>query len=104
MRILSGLLLAAGLLVLGGCATVATPTAGLLFTQVQGPVAVGSNTDNTKTGSACASNILGLIAVGDASILAAQKAGNISKISSVAHDSTDVVGLYARFCTVVHGS
>lgn len=89
---------------LAGCANVATPTAGLFYTKVQGPITTGTSSNASKTGQACATNILGILATGDASIDAAKKAGGISNVSSVDHDSTSILGLYATFCTVVKGS
>lgn len=90
--------------VLGGCATAAAPTMGWLYTKVQGPVATGTSNNTAKTGQACATNILGIIATGDASIDAAKKAGSITNVASVDHDSTSILGLYATFCTVVKGN
>ena len=89
---------------LGGCAVVASPTTGLLYTKVQGPIVVGNSTNASKTGQACASNILGLISIGDASIDAVKKAGGIKDVASVDHDSTSILSLYATFCTVVKGN
>jgi hypothetical protein len=89
---------------LGGCAFVASPTTGFLYTKVQGPITTGTGTAAAKTGQACANNILGLISTGDASIDAAKKAGGITTVASVDHDSTSILGLYGTFCTVVKGN
>lgn len=89
---------------LGGCAVAASPTTGWIYTKVQGPVATGTSSNTAKSGQACATNILGLFATGDASIDAAKKAGGISNVSSVDHDSTSILGLYATFCTLVKGN
>jgi len=89
---------------LGGCAVVASPTTGFLYTKVQGPITTGNGTNTSKTGQACATNILGLISTGDASIDAAKKAGGITTVSSVDHDSTSILMLYGQFCTVVKGN
>lgn len=89
---------------LGGCAMVASPTTGFLYTKVQGPITTGNGTNTSKTGQACASNILGLVSTGDATIDAAKKAGSITTVSSVDHDSTSILGLYGTFCTVVKGN
>lgn len=89
---------------LGGCAVVASPTTGFLYTQVQGPITTGTGTNASKTGQACATNILGLISTGDASIDAAKKAGGITTVASVDHDSTSILMLYGTFCTVVKGN
>lgn len=88
---------------LSGCAVAAAPTNGLLFTNVQGPINANEGTATSKEGKACANNILGLIASGDASIEAAKADGGISKITTVDHSSTSILGLYAQFCTVAYG-
>lgn len=56
-----------------------------------------------KTGEACASSILGIVATGDASLAAAKAAGGINQVSHVDHDIFSVLGLYAKTCTVVSG-
>ena len=104
---------------LGGCAVVASPTTGLLYTKVQGPIVTGNSANASKSGQSCATNILGLISIGDASIDAAKKAGSIKDVAtreeieflaghkdvaSVDHDSTSILGLYGTFCTVVKGN
>jgi hypothetical protein len=89
---------------LSGCAVVASPVGNaLLFTSVQGPVATGPAVSTPKQGRACASNIIGIIATGDASIAAAKRAGGITNVASVDHDSLNILGLYSRFCTIVAG-
>lgn len=65
----------------------------------------GANRLGSKTGSACSTGILGLVAWGDASIDAAKKAGAITSVDSVEYQSTAVLGAaYVSVCTVVHGS
>lgn len=89
---------------LAGCAVVASPVGnGAFYTQVNGPVATGPATGAAKQGRACASNVLGLVAVGDASIAAAKRSGGITSVAAVDHDSLNVLGFYSRFCTVVSG-
>jgi hypothetical protein len=56
-----------------------------------------------KTGEACVSSILGAIAMGDASLEAAKKAGGITQIAHVDHEQFAVLGIYATSCTIVHG-
>ena len=56
-----------------------------------------------KTGEACVSSILGAVAMGDASIEAAKKAGGITQIAHVDHEQFGVLGVYATSCTIVHG-
>jgi hypothetical protein len=92
-------------LLLSGCAIAASPVGnGQIYTHVHGPVASGPATSSAKSGRACAMNYVGMVAMGDASIDAAKKEGGISNVASVDHDSFTVLGVYARFCTVVRGS
>lgn len=90
------------LLTLVSCANVAGPVPASLSVYTS-PVDVGVSLATTKRGEACLSNILGLVATGDASIDAAKKAGNITRIASIESNQARVFGYYARFCTVVIG-
>lgn len=98
----AAVLLAAGL---GGCANVKGPSPGLLYSDYNGPVSLGSLDKVTpaKSGKACAENILGAIATGDASIHTAKRNGGITRVASVEHHNTQYYGFYTRFCTVVKG-
>lgn len=58
----------------------------------------------TKTGTACAHNVLGLVAWGDSSYTAAKKQGSISKISHVDYDVMSIFGIFTKVCTVISGS
>ena len=91
-------------MVLSGCAMAASPVGNGVYTHVNGPVASGPATSAAKSGRACAANYVGMVALGDASIDAAKKQGGISNIASVDHDTFTILGVYARFCTVVRGS
>ena len=75
---------------------------GTLYSGYKMGGAVGQGT-GTKTGQACVSSILGLIATGDASISAAKEAGGITQIAHVDHENFDVLGIYAKTCTIVVG-
>ncbi len=62
-------------------------------------------TDNrryTKIGMATVTSILGF-GSGDATIKAAMKNGNITKIDHVEYESTNVLGVYARLTVIVYG-
>ncbi len=87
-----------------GCAVVGAPVSnGIIFTNVDGPVAATMSDNYSKVGESSCSAILGLISTGDASINAAMKAGNIRKIHHVDHNSMSVLGIYAKFTTIVYG-
>jgi len=106
MKLIARLVPVFGVIVLSGCATAPTPLMGLIHTNVaysangvQLP-----NADAVKTGKACATSILGLLASGDASIAAAKKAGRIENVLFVDYQGSSLLGLYAEFCTVVRGT
>ena len=58
----------------------------------------------TKSGEACAMSILGVVALGDASIDLAKSNGGVTQVASVDHKVFSILGIYANVCTVVHGS
>ncbi len=87
--------------ILSACATPRTEVGTALFSQTKQPLLVTEAT-GTKTGRACAKNILGLYISGDMSIAAAKKAGRISKVTSVDKDIKSYA-VYAEVCTVVTG-
>lgn len=104
MSILKTIFVAVTITTLSGCAHIASPVGnGLIFTSVQGPVAATTSNAASKSGSACASNLLGLFAFGDASIKTAKADGNITTVSSVDHRTTTFLGIFGSFCTVVTG-
>jgi len=93
-------------ILLAGCMSVQSPVApGLLFTSVKGTHGATEvpSGPGDKTGRACAHNILGLIAIGDASTAAAKRDAGITTVTTVDFDSTTVLGIYGGSCTVVSG-
>jgi hypothetical protein len=66
--------------------------------QVQGP----AHTDD-KTGEACSTGFVGVVAMGDASLYAAKKAGGITEVHTVDFRTFNILGVYVQGCTVVHG-
>ena len=89
-----------------GCGAAYTPPVpGLLYTDVKAATGVGpaAPSGKLKKGEACATSILGLVATGDASIAAAKQAGNISSIAYVDYTGFSILGVYAKYCTVVYG-
>lgn len=97
-------LAAAAALTLTSCAAIATPAgAGLLYTDVQHGEAVTSNTVGQKVGTAEATNILGLVSLGDASINEAAKKAGIKKISHVDCKKTNLLGIFSKYTIYVYG-
>jgi len=98
-----------GLLALGfvasGCAFVTrAPVTGLIYLSTEQGETISSNDLGAKRGEACATSILGWVATGDASVTAAAKAGGITKISHVDSTASDILGVYAEYCTVAYGN
>ena len=87
-----------------GCVTVTSPAIGMFFSDVQYGSMATTNTDTSKTGTACATSILGLIATGDASITAAKANGGITHVATVEHSTQNLFGLVGKWCTVVKGN
>ena len=86
---------------LTGC-TVTSPLHGGLYTEVTAVAAVGSAAGSSKKGEAKATSILG-VALGDASLEAAMKAGGITKVHHVDTKARNILGIYAEFTTIVYG-
>ncbi len=87
------------------CATGRNPMGGLIYHDVKGPndVVVGKAA-GAKKGESCATNILGWIATGDASIAAAKKKGGITDVAVVDYSSLNILGVYGKTCAIVRGS
>lgn len=106
-RMLALSVLAAVLVVsMFGCyAAVTQPVTGFLYTSTKGATAVGTGSaaGELKKGESCVTSILGWIATGDASIEAAKTAGGISNIAYVDYTGFSVLGIFAKYCTVVYG-
>jgi hypothetical protein len=93
------------LLSVSGCAAAAGGNSfvmGGLYSGYKAGGVVGSG-GGAKTGEACATSILGAVALGDASISAAKSAGGITKVAHVDHDNMGILGIYAKTCTIVVG-
>lgn len=97
------LFLALLLLTTTGCATARSPLTGVWYTSVHGPIMATDSTGGSKTGKACASSILGLIAKGDASVETAKKKAGIKKVATISDQAKSMFGLYAEYCTIVTG-
>jgi hypothetical protein len=74
----------------------------MLFTQTDAAVAVGSGNGFSKIGTAESTAII-CFATGDSSIRKAMENGGITKIHHVDAKVFSVLGLYAKYTTVVYG-
>lgn len=68
-----------------------------------GKLGLVASREATKTGEACISNFFGLIALGDASIDTAKKAGKIQQVAYYETEFVRATGYYSRLCTHVYG-
>jgi hypothetical protein len=85
-------------------AIVASPTMGTTFNETKyGNMATEESAVN-KEGKACSTSILGWVAQGDASIVAAKANGGISKVTSVDHSAKSILGIWGEWCTIVKGN
>jgi len=104
------------LLVLAGCCVFTAgcgwynapvePPIALIFTEVAAPMDYNVNATpvGSKRGEASSSQILGMVATGDASIQTAARNGGITTIHSVDYKYVSyVLGVYSKFTTVVIG-
>jgi hypothetical protein len=57
----------------------------------------------TKVGRATCQSYLGLVAVGDASVMTAMKAGGITKIHHVDWEANNILGIIGTYTCVVYG-
>ena len=76
---------------------------GGLYTDINLPLGISSNTVGSKVGTSEAIGVLGLVAIGDASINEAAKNGGVSKISHVDQQVYSILGLFGRYTTYVYG-
>jgi hypothetical protein len=86
-----------------GCAIARAPVTGFIYTDAQAGNGVTSNQAGNRVGEACAKSYLGWIGTGDASIEAARRNGGITMISSVDEHAESILGVYAKYCTIVRG-
>ncbi len=87
--------------VLGGC--MVNPLLGGLYTNVSFHTGDHQQEIGSKSAEECVTNILGLIATGDASAGQAAKKAGIKKVTSIDYKMTNVLGLFGTYCVLVTG-
>jgi hypothetical protein len=97
--------LTAAALTLASCGPIVySPMMGTTFNETKYGNIATDEAVATKEGKACGTSILGWIAQGDASIVAAKANGGITKVSSVDHYAKSILGIYGEWCTIVKGN
>ena len=87
---------------LTGCALSHGPVVAPITLNMKGPVSAGPAVGSAKVGKAEAWGILDF-STGDASISAAMANGGITKIHHVDHETENILGIWAKYTTVVYG-
>jgi hypothetical protein len=95
---------------LGAAACGSTPIKGkpmggaAIYSEVQfNELVTQEGAVGTKRGEACATNILGIIATGDASAATAAKKAGIARVGVVDGMHSNILGVYSKYCVVVSG-
>lgn len=92
---------------LSGCASFAFSGRGTamggLYTEASANEQVTENALGAKRGESCASSVLGLVTTGDASVATAARNAGITKVGSVDHQYSNILGIYAKYCIIVLG-
>jgi TRL-like protein family len=83
---------------------VSSPMLGTTFNETKYGNIATEESGATKEGKACGTSILGAVATGDASVMAAKANGGITKVSSVDHYAKSILGIYGEYCTIVKGN
>jgi len=104
MRLVMVLLLGVALLGLAGCVMAYAPVSAGIVANEKGPypTVIDNSVGWDKEGVATAEGIL-IVGFGDASIKAAAAQGQIKKIHHVDTEVLSVLGVYARYRTIVYG-
>jgi hypothetical protein len=86
-----------------GCAT--SQPVGLVYTDLSLPKQAVTQGDvsYTKTGTAKATSVLGLVTSGDASLRAAIRNGQITTVKYVDYSVKNVLGVYGEYTVTVYG-
>ena len=88
---------------LAGCAVIGSaPVTAPIVIAEKGPVSAGSAAGSAKVGTSEAWGIL-IFATGDASISKAMQNGGITRVHHVDHETTNILGLWAKYTTIVYG-
>ncbi len=81
------------------------PTAGIYMETTSGGILHDNGTSPSKTGRACGTGILGIVATGDTSVEAAMNNGGIKKaVFTEQYIKAFLWGLYVEVCTIAKGN
>jgi hypothetical protein len=81
-----------------------TPVAGVFMETTSGGIIHDNGTTPTKTGKACGTSILGIVATGDTTVEAAMNNGGIHKAVFTEQYIKSILSVYTEVCTIVKGN
>jgi hypothetical protein len=90
-------------ILLTACQPVSSPLVGLIYNDTKYGYIATAASGGLKEGKACATSFFSLIATGDASLTAAKAQGDIRIITHIDHSTTNILGIYAKHCTLARG-
>ena len=101
----AALAIAAPILLSGCLVAPVIPPIGIIYSDIKAPLDYDQSASKTgsKKGVSESMSILGLVAMGDASVEAAAKAGGINTVDGADYEYFNVLGIYQRYRTVLHG-
>ena len=106
-KTLAGLLAAAAIVVttVGCYQAPVMPPIGWVYSDIKAPLDFDQNnsTVGMTSGRSESMSILGLVALGDASIKTAATSAGLQTIHGADYEYFNVLGIYQKFTTVVHG-
>lgn len=80
------------------------PPLGAVYSDVGAPQSLGPRPDlGSKTGEASSTAYLGMVSLGDCGVTAAAANGGISKVTHTDYKFVNILGLYQKYTTIVHG-
>ena len=86
----------------GACAGLAWTGHKVPFSGIYGEVAtteeIVAQKLGSKRGESCATSILGLVTTGNATASAAAKVAGITSLSAVEHNTSNILGIYSKYC------
>ena len=81
------------------------PSAGIYMETTSGGILHDNGVTPTKTGKACGTSILGIVATGDTTVEAAMNNGGIKKaVYTQQYIKLYVGGIYTEVCTIAKGN
>ncbi|MDX1970905.1 MAG: TRL-like family protein [Candidatus Sumerlaeia bacterium] len=91
---------------LSGCLVAPVqPPMGILYTDYNAPLFPDQTTGEvgSRSGEASSISIVGLVALGDASLQTAAQNGNIKNVRHVDYNYKNYVGIYQKYTTIARG-